>query len=101
MKMQPSQLAPLYPFDLVGNVDGTISGVWQRSGDWGAQGQPSPYLFPVMMLPAHWFVTEEEDRCVDLAAYVEGVAGTAADLDPALEAAAIEFMLRDNQAEPQ
>lgn len=101
MRMQPSQLAPLYPFQLVGNADATICGLWQGYGAWSPQVQPFPRLSAVLMPPADWFPTDEEGRCVDLAAYVEDAAGTEADLDPALEAGTIEYLLGDDQSERQ
>jgi hypothetical protein len=100
MKMQPSQLAPVYPFHFVGNADATLSGLGELWGGWNPQVQPLPCLFPIMMLPANWFPVEQ-DRVLDLATYVEGAAGTPADLDQALEAATIEYLMQDDQTERQ
>jgi hypothetical protein len=93
--MQPSQLNPIYPLRAVGLSQ---CGLEQPSWSfWNAQVEP----FPAIVQRVIWFPPVEEQLDLDLASYIEITAGTAADLDPALETATIEHLLRDDQAERQ
>lgn len=99
MRIQPTQLTPLYPFQSVHNFDVTLCGLGQYWDNWKPQVQPLPFAFAEIVLPSDWIVLDDEARRVDLAAYVEDVAGTTADLDRVLEAAAIEHLSQIDPAE--
>ena len=93
--MEPSQLNPIYPLRTVGlSQCGFEQPSWSL---WKAQIEP----FPAIVQPVIWFSPVEVQLDLDLASYIQVTAGTPADLDPALEAAAIEHLLRDDQAERQ
>lgn len=90
---QPSQLNPFYPFQtfgLLATVEPTQAG-W---ASWRAQIEP----FPVATYVIGWLPTHPADA---LAAYVQEMAGTAADLDEELEAAGTEHLLRDDRIDEQ
>ncbi len=91
MTTQPSQLNPFYPVQTIGFL-GTATGELEQPwwGMWRAQIEPFPARV-VVCLPS----PEQQT----LAAYVRQMAGTAADLDTDLEAAGIEHLLRDDQAD--
>lgn len=94
MSTQPSQLNPFYAYQTVGLFGTATAEMVQPWGAWKAQAEPFPSLAPILSL----FPARRND---ELVAYVREMAGTSADLDSVLETAAVEHLLRENQAEGQ
>lgn len=89
MAAQSSQFNPFYAFQTVGFFGAapaaTVESGW---GGWKPQVEP----FPVHIVT--WFPTPGTD---ELVRYVSEMVGTGADLDPNLEAAGVEYLIRDDQ----
>lgn len=95
MKMQPSQLAPLYPFFTAGLFGVAVGGLQQPMWDvWRAQVEPFPASARNIMYPSN-----EAPLNQRLAAYIEEMSGTPADLDVELERAAIQHLLESDETE--
>lgn len=95
MTTQPSQLNPFYGVQTIGlfgipQIEATR--YWLAA--WRAQEGP----FPAPPGITVWLPIPQTDK---LAEYVQAVAGTAEDLDAELEAASIEHLMKDEQADEQ